>query len=436
MLLQNKKLPIIVIGAGVSGLSCAQKLKNNGRDIVVLEAKSEIGGRLHSREQQQAVYDIGASWIHGIENNPIWDIVQKQHIETVVFNYVETEFFHENGIQFSESEKKEFLKYTNLIQTRLNHKEFKSTSLLDGVGAILKNVDKSSKHFKWHELEKILIAYFKRIANDPFATEYDQLCANFQHYEGYFEGDEVIFPKGYAQILEPLAQDLNIVTNCQIKSIECLNDAVRLMDQNNKVYEASQVVVSVPLGVLKNKDIHFIPALASDYLTAIQTIGFGSFNKVFVELEESLNLQIDSKANSFFFNKGDTWFNLLDLSKIYHKPVYLIIFGGELSAFIDRASDEEVRHYIEENAPLALKSKFENIKQLVITRWGADEFSHGSFSFPAVNHSPDLVKTLNQSIQNQIYFAGEHCSLNYAGTVHGAYLNGLEVAEVLLSGSD
>jgi len=40
---------VIVIGAGVSGLAAASHLTDQGHDVVVLEARDRIGGRIDSR---------------------------------------------------------------------------------------------------------------------------------------------------------------------------------------------------------------------------------------------------------------------------------------------------------------------------------------------------------------------------------------------------
>ena len=39
-------LPILIIGAGIAGIACAQKLQENGKKVINLEAISRIGGRI------------------------------------------------------------------------------------------------------------------------------------------------------------------------------------------------------------------------------------------------------------------------------------------------------------------------------------------------------------------------------------------------------
>ncbi|MDN5626210.1 MAG: FAD-dependent oxidoreductase, partial [Acinetobacter sp.] len=293
----------------------------------------------------------------------------------------------------------------------------------------------SGNTFSKDYLKKLLFNFFNRIANDPFATNLELLSSNYKNYEGYFEGDEVIFPNGYAQVIDVLSKKIDIQFNIDVKKIICENDYVKIIDSNDNFYIASRVVVTVPLGILKKNHIAFYPALPHHYAQSIQDIGFGSFNKVFFELEQPLSFRskmpID-KISDFYWNELGC-FNILDLSGIYKKPIYLMLFGGKQSEFIDNSVDHEISNFIFSS----LQKQFNNIphtpKKLIVTRWGSDPYSYGSFSFPSLKHSEDIVKVLHKPIREQIFFAGEHCSLKYAGTVHGAYLNGDATAQKILA---
>ena len=62
---------VLVIGAGIAGLTVANALAHADVDCVVLEARDRIGGRLHTADLGGGRVDLGGSWIHHPEGNPL-----------------------------------------------------------------------------------------------------------------------------------------------------------------------------------------------------------------------------------------------------------------------------------------------------------------------------------------------------------------------------
>ena len=74
---------IIVIGAGMAGLTVAARLQASGFQLVVLEARSRPGGRILSDHSLGVSIDLGAAWIHGdSKKNPLMKWVKELNIET------------------------------------------------------------------------------------------------------------------------------------------------------------------------------------------------------------------------------------------------------------------------------------------------------------------------------------------------------------------
>ncbi|KAE8722013.1 putative polyamine oxidase 5 [Hibiscus syriacus] len=79
-----KKPRIVIIGAGMAGLTAANKLytstsSNDLFDLVVVEGGDRIGGRINSSEFCGDRIEMGATWIHGIGGSPVHQIAREIH---------------------------------------------------------------------------------------------------------------------------------------------------------------------------------------------------------------------------------------------------------------------------------------------------------------------------------------------------------------------
>ena len=55
---------VIVVGAGVAGLVAARRLADRGLDVLVLEARDRVGGRLWSHHMPNGeIVELGGEWI-------------------------------------------------------------------------------------------------------------------------------------------------------------------------------------------------------------------------------------------------------------------------------------------------------------------------------------------------------------------------------------
>ncbi|HEY7595523.1 MAG TPA: FAD-dependent oxidoreductase [Actinophytocola sp.] len=59
----SRACDVVVVGAGLAGLTAATALRRAGRSVLVLEARDEVGGRTRSREADGAVTDFGGEWV-------------------------------------------------------------------------------------------------------------------------------------------------------------------------------------------------------------------------------------------------------------------------------------------------------------------------------------------------------------------------------------
>ena len=69
-------------------------MKENGFRVKVLEGRKRIGGRMFT--EPSTGFDLGASWIHGIEGNPIAQIAKENSIP-LILSYFREQFFEKDG---------------------------------------------------------------------------------------------------------------------------------------------------------------------------------------------------------------------------------------------------------------------------------------------------------------------------------------------------
>lgn len=73
---------VVVIGAGLSGLAAARAIADSGREVVVLEARRRVGGRLLNATLGDGVtVDVGAQWV-GDDHERVQRLAAELGVET------------------------------------------------------------------------------------------------------------------------------------------------------------------------------------------------------------------------------------------------------------------------------------------------------------------------------------------------------------------
>ncbi|MGW9182788.1 flavin monoamine oxidase family protein [Agromyces sp. NPDC055661] len=123
---------VVVVGAGASGLTAANRLKDAGRRVVVLEARDRAGGRLWTDEVDGAMLEIGGQWV-----SPDQDAL----IETLDELGLETYPRYREGVNVYIGPQGELRKFEGEIFPVPPATEQEIVSLIDELDALVAQID-------------------------------------------------------------------------------------------------------------------------------------------------------------------------------------------------------------------------------------------------------------------------------------------------------
>ncbi|XP_033219519.1 lysine-specific histone demethylase 1A [Belonocnema kinseyi] len=564
--LPTKKLgKVIVIGAGIAGLAAAQQMQQFGLEVIVLEARDRVGGRIATFRKSSYIADLGAMVVTGLGGNPVTTLSKQINMELhkirqkcplyesdgqtvpkdkdemverefnrlleatsylshhLDFNYVNNAAgapaqpaptrpvslgqalewvirLQEQGVKqrqvthlrqylalqgrlISNQHRmiaikerlveldKQYKEMSDSKQARDITQEFVLRSKLRDLHNVCKEWDQLAEQqkeieAKLQELEasppsdvylsskdrQILDWHF---ANLEFANATSLSNLSLKHWDQdddfEFTGSHLTVRNGYSCVPVALSEGLDIRLNTAARVVRYTATGVEIWaapsrspQTNHTTYKADAVLVTLPLGVLKASAppsaVSFNPPLPEWKTQAIQRLGFGNLNKVVLCFER---IFWDPTAN-LFGHVGSTTASRGELFlfwNLYKAPVLLALVAGEAACVMENVSDD----VIVGRCIAVLKGIFGNQvvpqpRESVVTRWRADPWARGSYSFVAVGSSGSDYDLLAAPVlpspppnqppgapppQPRLFFAGEHTIRNYPATVHGAFLSGL-----------
>lgn len=420
---------VIIIGAGASGIYAAHLLLKYGIDVTVLEASNKTGGRIQSNNSfVDITLEMGAEEIHG-RKSVLYDLAQ---------------YFAPSRL--NEVTGDDYYWISNQLRTE---KFIIEAEELNGGGATLFNILESYGSYPGSDmlLSEYLTAFpldprLELIANALTGNEYGSsndrvgMLALKEAEAAYSSGLENFnFKTGsYWNLFETAFADaINKVTlNAPVTSIDYSGNQVLVKTNNGTEYQADRVLVTVPLTMLKNNSIGFVPALPSNKLQAISKIDMG------------IGIKVTLQFSAAFWLDGTS--SIVGGLKV---PEYWVTSNGKdtgfsyLTAFLMGPSAEElallshqqaVQDIIAELVTMfpsgAVASKFTGA--FVYKNWADEPFIGGAYSFPSIT-STGQREILASPVNSKVYFAGEATNYNgHLATVHGAMESGFRAVKEII----
>lgn len=239
---------VAIIGAGAAGLAAAKELHSAGSNTTIFEGRNRVGGRVCTDNSQGVSVDLGAAFLVGDIDNPVTELAKAVNAELAEFPLSEsTEDLILNGKG----------KPTNgLFHSRMLRK----VTTANGLGTDLKNLN--IRHLMDHTGKDHSSPYF-----------------------GY-KGKDLVFANGYSEVLTALQTGYDIKLNSVVTQVNHSNSGVEIVLSDQSAHSFDAVLLTVPLGVLKQGKISFNPTLSDDRIRAIDRMGMGTVDKLFLFFDE------------------------------------------------------------------------------------------------------------------------------------------------------
>lgn len=423
----KSKERILILGAGMSGLAAAHTLLAAGYQVQVVEGRQRLGGRIWtSHRWSDAPIDLGASWIHGVDDNPLTLLADTIKAERVLTSYDRYVTYGPDGKRLTEQQEDHLEELWKAMQKALKAAGERDSDL-SVEAAVQRGLNWSKLSAQDQQLVNFLLS---GNIEQEVAGSSSQLSAWWYDEDKAYKGLDALFLKGYQVLIQHLAQGVPVALGEKAQAIEWAGPGVRLKTDKGG-YSADRLIVTLPLGVLKTGEVKFLPELPAEKQTAIQSLGMGVLNKCYLRFAKAFwPTDVDwIEKVPVVRNEWTEWLSYAHVEKL---PILLGFNAGDKGREIERWSDARIVASAMKTLRQIYGPAIPNPLDYQITRWGSDPFCRGAYSFNALGAKPRMREQLAQPLEARLHFAGEATERHHFSTVHGAYLSGLRAAKEVM----
>jgi monoamine oxidase len=449
---KESREPILIVGAGIAGLTAGYYLQQAGIPIRIVEASNRVGGRI--RSQPQAVgttktIELGGEFIDS-GHQTIRKLAQELGLEVVDL------FASDKGFK---SEIRWF-----------DNREIPSSQLVTAFMPLAKQiaadvramgeVTYKSANQRAKKLDRLSISgYLRKYCPDPLLRRTIEAAYNNEYglpveqqsalnlllligkdsgkFEIFGSSDQRYYIKGgNQQITDRLAAKLAnfIELNISLESIRSTPNGryrVTLRQQGRspeRVYE--RVILALPFSILRQ--INLDVKLPQVKQSAIKEIGYGTNTKLITGYSDRLwRTKYGSNGQVLSDLVSETWESSRHTTD--RQGVITNFTGGILGLNLTKADPKTAaQKFVSDLQKIFPGIESSYLNKVTITNWIDSPYSRGSYACYLVGQWTKFAGAEGERVKN-LFFAGEHCSLEAQGYMEGGCGTGAAVAKAILA---
>lgn len=431
------KMDVIIIGAGLAGLTCANILKQYDPElrVLVVEARQVIGGRVYTNETfsvNQPV-EMGAELIHGTHT-----VLNQMLKEPTVPVYT---WAHGDGGPHPDHPVSGGCGYyyigaeSKLLKYDSTDPDFVHLNKVLQDMPVGEPDNQTVLNYLCNNVHPRMLGLAEAGYANTFCSELSMLPRHrTAEVMNGFNGDgenELRCPSGYKSLLSQLRKNVEVWTDWPVELIKWGKTSVDLVSERGESLHASRVVLTPSIAVMKYGSIRFEPSLSQRRYNIYHSINMEPCLKL--ALRFSTRFWPDDFHGMICSECPIPEFWTITTNQDANEFILVGFSTATFASNLSKLSRQELRDTALAQLDRIFGNASESYVDMVVQDWTKDPYIRGGYSSPSSNVPTEDRAYIAQSIKNTLYFAGEATCPSRYMVMHAAMESGIRAANEIMN---